>query len=411
MKTLFFFTSSYPCGTGETFIENEIMFLARSFDNVVLVTNDLYSQQTRVVPSNVSIERMSYHLTPMQAYSSILSVFSRLFWQEIRNIRKYNTVPFNRLVINTLLVSIAKKKYFERYILEVISKHSDKTDEIYLYSYWANDIALSIAAISKKINIRKCVCRAHGWDVYFEANDARYLPLRRYLIENMDAIYFISNRGADYYGILFPDLTEKMRVSRLGVRHVMELKQHKKNNVLRIVTCSNVIELKRVHLVAQSLSMIDSIDVEWVHFGDGTLFNDLKSLCNVILSNKNNIKYSLRGRVQNELVNQFFADTFVDLFINVSTTEGIPVSIMEAMSFGVPCMATAVGGSPEIVNNENGELLNPNISADELARKIEAFEGLSDAKKTIKHVAAYRTWSDKYNAEKNYPAFISEIMV
>ena len=44
----------------------------------------------------------------------------------------------------------------------------------------------------------------------------------------------------------------------------------------------------------------------------------------------------------------------VDLFLTVSANEGIPVSIMEAQSFGIPVIATDVGGISEIVNNVNG---------------------------------------------------------
>lgn len=41
----------------------------------------------------------------------------------------------------------------------------------------------------------------------------------------------------------------------------------------------------------------------------------------------------------------------------MSDSEGIPVSIMEAMSFGIPVIARNVGGMSEIVNEENGLLL------------------------------------------------------
>ena len=60
----------------------------------------------------------------------------------------------------------------------------------------------------------------------------------------------------------------------------------------------------------------------------------------------------------------------VDLFLNVSEYEGVPVSVMEAQSFGIPVIATAVGGTPEIVNEENGFLLPENPSQDEIASAI-----------------------------------------
>ncbi len=48
----------------------------------------------------------------------------------------------------------------------------------------------------------------------------------------------------------------------------------------------------------------------------------------------------------------FFKENSVDLFINASITEGTPVSIMEAISCGIPIIATDVGGNPEIVSEK-----------------------------------------------------------
>ena len=43
-----------------------------------------------------------------------------------------------------------------------------------------------------------------------------------------------------------------------------------------------------------------------------------------------------------------------------SNREGNPISILEAMSVGIPIIATSVGGIPDIVKEENGFLFNPN---------------------------------------------------
>lgn len=49
-----------------------------------------------------------------------------------------------------------------------------------------------------------------------------------------------------------------------------------------------------------------------------------------------------------------------DVYILPSYVEGSPVSILEAMAYGMPIISTNVGGIPELVkNNENGLLIEP----------------------------------------------------
>jgi glycosyltransferase involved in cell wall biosynthesis len=48
-----------------------------------------------------------------------------------------------------------------------------------------------------------------------------------------------------------------------------------------------------------------------------------------------------------------------DLFVLASDHEGLPVTVMEALTLGVPVVATAVGGLPEIVDESNGILVPP----------------------------------------------------
>ncbi|EHG99154.1 glycosyltransferase, group 1 family protein [Paraprevotella clara YIT 11840] len=50
---------------------------------------------------------------------------------------------------------------------------------------------------------------------------------------------------------------------------------------------------------------------------------------------------------------------WADVFILPSHNEGLPISILEAMSYGMPVISTPVGGIPEVVNKQNGILVQP----------------------------------------------------
>jgi glycosyltransferase involved in cell wall biosynthesis len=60
-----------------------------------------------------------------------------------------------------------------------------------------------------------------------------------------------------------------------------------------------------------------------------------------------------------------------DVFVNCSTSEGISLTILEAMASSLPVIATRVGGTPEVVVDEESGLLVPARSADVLAKAID----------------------------------------
>ncbi|WP_292433603.1 glycosyltransferase family 4 protein [Methylobacter sp.] len=60
------------------------------------------------------------------------------------------------------------------------------------------------------------------------------------------------------------------------------------------------------------------------------------------------------GNAKNELLRE------ADIFVLPSYNEGLPVSILEAMSLGIPVITTPVGGIPEVVKDHvNGFLISP----------------------------------------------------
>jgi len=67
--------------------------------------------------------------------------------------------------------------------------------------------------------------------------------------------------------------------------------------------------------------------------------------------------------------------TMANLFVLPSHTEGSPNVLLEAMAAGLPIIATAVGGVPEIVRNEEEALLvekqNPKALAQAIARVLD----------------------------------------
>ncbi|TAK07836.1 MAG: glycosyltransferase family 1 protein, partial [Candidatus Manganitrophaceae bacterium] len=71
----------------------------------------------------------------------------------------------------------------------------------------------------------------------------------------------------------------------------------------------------------------------------------------------NDMKGSVRFTGYQEKMSRFYQ--IFDLLVLPSLSEGLPNTVLEAMSFGVPVVATSVGGVPEVIYNGNGILVPP----------------------------------------------------
>ena len=73
-ENLCFFTSSFPYGYGETFIESEINYLAQSFNNIYLFPLHI-NDNLRNLPDNVEIVFLKPVTKRKKIYSLILNGF------------------------------------------------------------------------------------------------------------------------------------------------------------------------------------------------------------------------------------------------------------------------------------------------------------------------------------------------
>ncbi len=203
----------------------------------------------------------------------------------------------------------------------------------------------------------KIITREHGYDLYDERfGKAKRQPFRETMDAALVGIIFACNYGRDYYlkRRKKSENDPKYKVSYLGSRYpfpksVIESYDQK---VFRIVSCSGIIPLKRVDYIVDALSLLAEAqclkEIEWVHFGGGEHEELIKQYADSKLREYENVKYMFMGKTDNDLIHEYYSCNSVDCFITTSSTEGFPVSILEAMSYGIPIIATDVGGIKEV---------------------------------------------------------------
>ncbi|MFZ2780905.1 MAG: glycosyltransferase, partial [Rectinemataceae bacterium] len=85
-----------------------------------------------------------------------------------------------------------------------------------------------------------------------------------------------------------------------------------------------------------------------------------------------------------------------------------PVSIMESLCFGIPVLATAVGGIPELVDPTVGALLPENTGADSFGEAIAAI--LMRSRDIELRCACRKRWEERCQAKRNYSDFADSLL-
>ena len=110
--------------------------------------------------------------------------------------------------------------------------------------------------------------------------------------------------------------------------------------------------------------------MKFILVGRGPLEKKLKRLVHNLGSNEN---FSFIGHVNQETLLEYYQNATI--FVHTPYHEGLPTTILEAMSCELPVVATAVAGTSEIiVDGENGLLVppkNPEKLADTIAKLLE----------------------------------------
>lgn len=412
MKKLLFLSGS----ASSPFVQNEIRILRDFFDDICLVSYPMDGEQFQRILSDNGIRG---YLIPRWQFS-LRYIRDYMKWFSLKHVR-------NEIVKNAALSIKGIKRfcyllYYGLYavgsyqILEKEIINETKDCDTYVYAYWMSRPAYTAALLQLncKEKITKVISRAHGYDLYEERSSLDYLPFRQFICAHMDEIHFISDNGKIYFcnkicTKYHIKQTPILTVSHLGTYNVHNLKKTvgDKSEIV-IASCSNVSQVKRLDLIIELLSKMGGIHLRWIHIGDGELLDEIR----VLVKNKiPHIDTHFYGRVENKDILPVYGKEDVDFFINMSDSEGLPVSIMEAMSVGIPVIARNVGGMSEIVNNENGCLLSEaGVDEKERVRQfiMMRVENVSLYRKFSE--SAVKTWCGKYNAETNYREFCKEII-
>ena len=169
------------------------------------------------------------------------------------------------------------------------------------------------------------------------------------------------------------------------------------NDQINITIVSRLVSHKNIEKIIKAISDLNSPLINLNIIGDGPELNQLQKI-SLESNNKDNIIF--HGKLNRDDINHIFLKS--DIYIQASNYEGLPHSLLEAMSYGIPVLCTPVGECKEILGNEDrGYVLDLPVSKDNIKSKINEIVNEKNVA-TIKGQEGRDFISEKYNLANTF---------
>lgn len=365
---LLYITANYPYGaSGESFLEPELSELA-----ALGVQIDVLPMRrdgvARPMPAGVRLRPETIGGSVGRAVRARGRGVAAL----LRLLRRSPRVLARNSAVLPLAVAVA-------------SAMADEEGYDHIHAHWLSHTSTCALAVAHLTGTPFSIT-AHRWDVYVEnlfAAKAERALFIRFIARACRAAF--EDRVGSTSGRLV-DLHMGVEPSEAAVLPV-GTDEHR-DGPLRLVTAGSLLPVKgQRHLVeAMSLLRDRGVDATLDLYGDGELRDELaRQISGLDLGDT----VTLRGvRPRAELAAAYSAGSY-DVFVMPSVDlgggvhEGVPVSIMEAMSAGITVVATGTGGIPELVVDGVSGVLVADKSAPALADALQLLSGDPDLRRRL----------------------------
>ncbi|MFS0864572.1 glycosyltransferase [Fredinandcohnia sp. 179-A 10B2 NHS] len=385
-----------------SFLRNEIRYAADIFQRVVVICP--YDSKFKEVVSKIPNVEMLFYNKKELYLNGMFSIY-RMFEKEKR-IELVDGIKSKKLsagYIKFYIFYLALARLFEKCLANNLKLTINDSQEWVFYSAWYDGTAFAVTEAKKKYKYAKAVSLAHSFEVDEIKNKFTKVLFRKNYHSRLDIVSFISK---NVYNSYKKEIAKKLNLSLentevryLGAKKLGQDKNKPSSDgVFRILSCSHVVPVKRIDLIFKTLDAVNvELPIEWTHIGDGKEMENIKRL--VSKKKNKNLNINLLGAIENTRIHDFYSANPIDLFVNLSASEGIPVSIMEAISYGIPVLATDVGGNSEIVRKEFGTIVATKPTISETNAAILEFINLSTHEKEDMRKYAMEFFENYFNAE------------
>ena len=229
-------------------------------------------------------------------------------------------------------------------------------DIIHSHRYKENIVAFLSSRYNKNIRL---VSTQHGMPEYSTGGaNNKYTILQKinfYLLSKSFArLVVVSNDIRHKIIKIFGFSDNNIIVIRNGIELPKEIPPKKEKDIFIIGSMGRMFPVKDYPLMVEVAREVkkETGKIRFELAGDGP---DMEKVSNLVERFGLENVFILKGYVED--ITEYYRN--IDLYINTSVHEGIPMTVLEAMSYGIPVIAPEIGGIKEIIKNgSEGFLVN-----------------------------------------------------
>lgn len=209
--------------------------------------------------------------------------------------------------------------------------------------------------ICKLLN-KKTILHIHGGafiDFYNTSNNKKSIVNT---LNSADLLIVLSDYWKDFFKKLCPDKKIVVLPNAVDMKISNKYSKISKNDkTYNVLFVGRLEKQKGIFDLIKAFNMIKDDNIKLLLMGP--FMNNEKEIKDLIKKLNISDKIVFLGNINSDERFKYFASA--DVFVLPSYFEGLPVAILEAMSFGLPVISTNVGAIPEVVKKDNGILIKP----------------------------------------------------
>ena len=351
--------SQYPY-ISHTFILREIIGLRkRGFDIATASINDADRPPEQLTPEEQEESRKTFYIK----HQGILSVAKSHLFFFARSPLSY----FKGLMYALHLggADLFRLLYCFFYFAEavMVAQWMKKIQSRHLHVHFATQVS-TVALIASKIDPITFSLMIHGTTEFYDVSKFS-LPEK---IKCASFIFCISKYTKSQLMLISdPRYWNKIELCPLGVDVNIFKPKHpaKRASPFHAIYVSRLVPGKGHDILLAAMNRLQGRSLRLCLVGDGPERSRLeKSVKDQGLTKC----VVFEGAINQDRIRELYAAS--DLFVHPSFAEGLPVVLMEAMAMEIPCIATAITGVPELIQDRENGILVPPADENALAKAI-----------------------------------------